>query len=221
MTDNSVDRAAVATMCRQLAADGLLIGTGGNVSQRRGDTVLVTASGIRLADCTPDDLVEVDLDGTVLAGRFAPTSELALHLDLYRSTPALAVVHTHSPAATAVACAPGRFETMPVIHYQQLMLGGDIRIAPYATFGTPELAAHVLAAIEGRQAALLAHHGAVTTGSSLQAAADSALLLEWLADLLLRVATVSDPVPLSEAQQIDVITQALERRYGTPKENTP
>jgi len=221
MTDVSFDRENLAATCRQLAADGLLIGTGGNVSQRRGDTVLITASGIRLGDCTPDDLVEVDLDGAVLEGRFAPTSELALHLDLYRSTPALAVVHTHSPAATAVACSPARFETMPVIHYQQLMLGGDIRIAPYATFGTPELAAHVRVAIEGRQAALLAHHGAVTTGPSLSSAADSALLLEWLAELLLRVAAVTEPVPLSEAQQIDVITQAIERRYGTPKENTP
>jgi L-fuculose-phosphate aldolase len=108
---------------------------------------------------------------------------------------------------------------MPVLHYQQILLGGEIRVAPYATFGTPELAEHVLAALDGRQAALMAHHGAVALGQDLRAAVDHALLVEWLADLLLRVSQVSEPVPLTEEQQLAVITQALERHYGIVQEN--
>lgn len=216
MTD---PRDALASAARELAAEGLLIGTGGNVSCRIDDHVLVTGTGVVLRDCGPDDVVEVDLAGAVVSGRLVPTSELDLHLDLYRGSDVGAVVHTHSPAATAVACSGARFPTMPVLHYQQILLGGEIRVAPYATFGTPELAQHVRAALEGRQAALLAHHGAVTVGADLRKAVDHALLLEWLADLLLRVAQVTAPVPLTEDQQLDVVHQAIRRSYGSTQEN--
>lgn len=211
----------VAAAARELAAAGLLIGTAGNVSARVGDRVLVTATGVVLGACEPDDVVEVDRDGTVVAGRLRPTSELDLHLDVYRGTAAGAVVHTHSPAATAIACSTQRFSSMPVLHYQQVLLGGEVRIAPYATFGTPELADHVLAALDGRQAALMANHGAVAVGADLRAAVDHALLLEWLADLLARTSQLGDPVPLTDAQQLDVITQAIARSYGTKQEHTP
>lgn len=216
MTHDPRERLAAAA--RRLAAEGLLIGTAGNVSLRLGDTALVTATGVVLGECTADDVVETDLSGRVVAGRLVPTSELDLHLGVYAGTSAGAVVHTHSPAATAVACATARFPVMPVLHYQQILLGGDVRIAPYATFGSPELAAHVLTALEGRQAALLAHHGAVAVGADLAAAVEHALLLEWLAELLLRVAQVAEPVALTEEQQHDVIRQAIERRYGTTQE---
>ncbi|MCO7237623.1 class II aldolase/adducin family protein [Aeromicrobium sp. CnD17-E] len=222
MTNPETDdpREALAAAARELADAGLLVGTAGNVSTRLGDDrVLVTATGVVLGRCTADDVVETDLAGTVVSGRLKPTSELTLHLDVYRRTFARACVHTHSPAATAVACAPARFGSMPVLHYQQILLGGEIRVAPYATFGTPELAEHVLAALDGRQAALMAHHGAVALGQDLRSAVDHALLVEWLAELLLRVSQVSEPVPLTEEQQLAVITQALERHYGAVQEN--
>lgn len=213
-------REELAAAARELAAAGLLVGTAGNVSARVGDDrVLVTATGVVLGRCTPDDVVETDLSGAVVSGRLVPTSELTLHLDVYRRTFARACVHTHSPAATAVACAPARFPTMPVLHYQQILLGGEIRVAPYATFGTPELAEHVLAALDGRQAALMAHHGAVALGPDLRGAVDHALLVEWLAELLLRVSQVAEPVPLTDEQQLEVITLALERHYGTTQES--
>ncbi|PVG80598.1 class II aldolase [Nocardioides gansuensis] len=209
----------VADAARQLAEHGLLIGTAGNVSVRDDDRVFVTASGIVLARCEPEDIVETTLDGEVVSGRLKPTSELDLHLAVYRSSFARAVVHTHAPSATAVACATNRFPSFPVLHYQQMMLGGELRIAPYATFGTPELAQAVVDALEDRQAALMAGHGSVAVGSSLAKAVDNALLVEWLAALLLRVAQVTDPLPLTEAQQIDVIRQAFALNYGTPQEN--
>ena len=211
-------RTAVAAAARRLAEEGLLIGTAGNVSAREGDLVAVTATGVVLARCTPDDVTTVGLDGSVLEGRLAPTSELDLHLGVYADTGAGAVVHTHAPWSTAVACV---LDELPVLHYQQLLLGGEVRVAPYATFGTPELAASVRAALDGRQAALMANHGSVAIGTALDQAVDNALLLEWLAQLHHRASALGTPRPLTGEQQAAVITAALERKYGTTQENAP
>jgi L-fuculose-phosphate aldolase len=210
-------RAAVADAARRLAEAGLLVGTAGNVSIREGDLVAVTGTGVVLGGCTPDDVTVVDRGGRVVEGRLAPTSELALHLGVYDARPAdLAVVHTHAPFATALACV---LDELPVLHYQQLTLGGAVRVASYATFGTDALAAGVRAALEGRSAALMANHGSVTVGGSLAKAVDHALLLEWLCELHHRASALGTPRVLSEEQQLDVIRVALERDYGTPKEN--
>ena len=217
-------REHVATAARRLAHEGLLIGTSGNVSARDGDHVAVTASGVVLAGCRPDDVTVVDLSGSVVEGELAPTSELSLHLGVYADgAAAAAVVHTHAPFSTAVACV---LDELPVLHYQQLLLGGAVRVAPYATFGSPELAAHVRAALAGRQAALMANHGSVATGASLAAAVDHALLLEWLATLHHRAATLGTPRALTPEEQDDVVRAALARNYGTPsppttQENSP
>ena len=108
-------------------------------------------------------------------------------------------------------------DELPVLHYQQVSLGGEIRVAPYATFGTPELAAHVREALTGRGAALMANHGSVATGASLAKAVDNALLLEWLCQLHHRASALGTPRVLDADQQADVIRVALERGYGTPK----
>lgn len=209
-------RAEVAAASRRLAAAGLLIGTAGNVSARDGDRIAVTGTGVVLADCTPDDVTVVGLDGAVLEGALVPTSELGLHLGVYAGSLAAAVVHTHAPYSTALACV---LDELPVLHYQQLALGGAVRVAPYATFGTPELAAATLAALDGRQAALMANHGSVAVGSTLDKAVDNALLLEWLATLHHRASALGTPRALTEAQQLDVIAQALDTSYGTTQEN--
>jgi L-fuculose-phosphate aldolase len=211
-------RTAVAEAARRLADEGLLIGTAGNVSARDGDRVAVTATGVVLADCTPDDVTVVTLDGTVVEGGLAPTSELELHLGVYADAGSStgAVVHTHAPWSTAVACV---LDELPVLHYQQLLLGGAVRVAPYATFGTPELAASVRTALADRQAALMANHGSVAVGATLDQAVEHALLLEWLAQLHHRASTLGTPRPLTEEQQVAVITAALARSYGTTQEN--
>lgn len=210
-------REAVAAASRRLAAEGLLVGTAGNVSVRAGERVWVTGTGVVLAECSPDDVTVVALDGAVVSGALVPTSELDLHLGLYADDDSVAaVVHTHAPWSTAVACV---LEELPVLHYQQLLLGGAVRVAPYATFGTPELAGHVREALVGRQVALMANHGSVAVGTSLDKAVEHALLLEWLAALHHRASALGTPRVLTEEQQVAVITAAIERKYGTTQEN--
>ena len=209
-------RHGVAEAARALAAQGLLIGTAGNVSARSADLVAVTATGVVLADCQAADVTVVSTSGDVVEGRLAPTSELELHLGVYADTDAAAVVHTHAPYSTAVACV---LEELPVLHYQQLLLGGAVRVAPYATFGSPELATSVRDALADRQAALMANHGSVAVGASLGKAVEHALLLEWLAQLHHRASALGSPRPLTEEQQAAVITAAIQRSYGTTREN--
>ena len=206
----------VANAARRLAAEGLLVGTAGNVSAREGDRVAVTGTGVVLGGCTREQVSVVSLSGEQVEGTLVPTSELGLHLDVYAATGTAAVVHTHAPFSTAVACV---LDELPVLHYQQLLLGGAIRVAPYATFGTPELAAHVRDALTDRQAALMANHGSVAVGGSLDQAVENALLLEWLAALHHRASALGTPRALTEEQQADVITQALTLKYGTTQEN--
>ncbi len=209
-------REHVAAAARRLAEQGLLVGTAGNVSARDGDRVAVTGTGVVLATCRADNVTVVDLEGGVVEGDLVPTSELELHLGVYADTGAAAVVHTHAPYSTAVACV---LDELPVIHYQQLLLGGAVRVAPYATFGTPELAGGVRTALDGRQAALMANHGSVAVGADLDQAVEHALLLEWLATLHHRASALGPPHTLTEAEQAAVIEAALRRGYGTTQEN--
>ncbi|WP_067827033.1 class II aldolase/adducin family protein [Nocardia inohanensis] len=209
------DRHQIAAACHRLAAAGLLIGTAGNVSMRVGDEVAVTATGAVLAELTPDQVTLVNLDGTVTSGDYAPTSELQLHLGIYRSLPAGAIVHTHAPKSTAFGCV---LDELPVLHYQQLVLGGATPVVPFHPFGTPELAEAVLSSLStGKQATLLANHGAVTLGSSLNQAVENALLLEWACALYLDAATLGTPRPLTASQQQAVIDVTLRTGYGTTK----
>jgi len=205
-------REHVAASARRLAHEGLLVGTAGNVSARSGDSVAVTASGVTLAGCRTEDVTVVSLTGDVVEGELRPTSELSLHLGVYADSDATAVVHTHAPWSTAVACV---LEELPVVHYQQMLLGGAVRVAPYATFGTPELATAVREALAGRQAALMGNHGSVAVGASLDAAVENALLLEWLAALHHRASALGTPRVLTHAEQEDVVLAALSRGYGT------
>ncbi|MFJ9779797.1 class II aldolase/adducin family protein [Amycolatopsis sp. NPDC101161] len=207
-------RRAVARASNGLAAEGLLVGTAGNVSVRTGDHVAVTATGVVLGTAGPADVTVVDLDGRVVDGELAPTSEMELHLGIYRRFGAGAVVHTHSPHATAVSLV---LDELPCVHYQQLALGGSVRVAPFAVFGSAELAAGTLAALEGKAAALLANHGAIVHGPTLEAAMDHALLLEWACGLYVRAATLGVPRALDDVQQEAVVTAAVRRGYGRPR----
>lgn len=125
---------ALVETARRTVADGLVVGTSGNVSVRVGDLVLVTPTGVPYDRLTPADALAVDLDGRRVLGSLAPTSELPLHLALYRATGAGAVVHTHAVHATAVSTL---VDELPPIHYMTAALGGPVRVAPYALYGTP------------------------------------------------------------------------------------
>ena len=204
-------RAQIAVVGRALAARGLVIGSAGNVSIRVGDRVAVTATGTRFEDLTAEQVTVVALDGEVL-GDLAPTSEIDLHLGVYRRFGSGAVVHTHAPIATAVGLV---VTELPCVHYQMLVLGGTVRVAPYATFGTPELAESVVEALNSRAAALMANHGAVTHAADLETAVDHALLLEWACSVYWRAASIGTPRELDPGQQEAVVVAALQRDYGT------
>lgn len=212
------ERERVAAAARRLAADGLVTGTAGNVSARAGELLAVTPTGARLEAVTPEQIAVVGLDGELLDGELAPTSELGLHLGIYRRGDAGAVVHTHAPFATALACV---VDELPVIHYQMLALGGAIRVAPYATFGTPELAELTLAALEDRSAALMANHGAIALGPDLDAAMEQARLLEWACELYWRAAAVGTPRALGESEQRAFLQEVSRRGYGTTRRGEP
>ncbi len=214
MAGTPVDEARrrIASAARRLAAEGLVHGTAGNISERLDELVAVTATGGDFATLTPEQVVLVDLDGDPVEGDLVPTSELALHLGIYRHYEAGAVVHTHAPFATAVACVLE--DELPVVHYQLLALGGPVRIAPYATFGTVELAERTVAALEGRSAALMANHGAIAYGPNLDAAVAQSSLLEWGCTLYWRASAIGVPRGLDVRQQQEFVETVSRRGYG-------
>ena len=202
----------MAEACRALAAAGLVRGTSGNLSARDGDAIAVTGTGAVLADITPEQVSVIDLAGNVLEGP-APTSEVALHLGVYERYGAGAVVHTHAPIATALSLV---LDELPLVHYEMLLLGGAIRVAPYRTFGTSDLADVCLDALEGRTAVIMANHGTVTHGADIAGAVRATELLEWAAGLYWRASAIGTPRALTDADQADVVDAVTRRGYGQP-----
>lgn len=213
MTTNDLAMAAarVVAAARELVERGLCIGTAGNVSVRVGDVLVITPSGIPPADLDPSDVSIVGADDRVIGGR-RPSSELGLHRLIYDSLGCGAVVHTHAPFSTVIGTT---FHELPAIHYAIAALGGRVRVAPYATFGTPELAHNVRQAIEGRTAALLQNHGAVTCGPDLDVAMAGTVTLEWLCSLFWHASAVGTPRVLDAGELDAVRQQARALRYAS------
>ena len=209
-----LEREAVAAGARRLAAEGLVIGTAGNLSMASGELIAITPTGAVLAELDAAQVSVVDRGGALVEGELEPTSELDLHLAVYERFEAGAVVHTHAPVATALSCV---VDELPCVHYSMLLLGGPVRVAPYATFGTPELAGSVVDALQGRTAALIANHGAVVYAEDVAAAVERALLVEWACDVYARAAAVGEPRVLGEDERAAVAAAAIERGYGSMK----
>jgi len=209
-------RAAVLATARHMNALGINRGRSGNVSARwRGesfDGFLITPSGLPYERTEADDIVAMALDGAVRGTR-EPSSEWRFHRDIYVArSDADAVVHTHSPFATSLACL-GR--GLPAFHYMVAVAGGnDIRCAPYATFGTQALSDHALRALSGRRACLLANHGLIAIGASLEAALALAAEVETLAEMYWRALQIGEPHLLAEDEMARVIERF--RTYGQP-----
>jgi L-fuculose-phosphate aldolase len=204
------ERELIAVTSRRLADDGMALGTAGNLSIRVGDRIAITGTGAVLARITPDDVSVVDLDGSLISGERRPSAELALHLGIYRDFGAGAVVHTHPPIACSLSAL---IDEIPVVHYQMMWLGGSIRVAPYATFGTQLLASLALDALEDRTAALLAHHGAIAYGADLAEAVERTMLLEWACGVYMRAATLGTPRTLTDDDQQAVLDAAQLRGH--------
>lgn len=194
-----------------MADSGLTFETSGNASVRLDDkTCLITPSAVPYETLQPDDIVTLTMDGHH-HGRHPPSSEWRFHRDILQTRPDVqAVVHTHSKMATALAC---QNKNIPAFHYMVAVAGGtDIRCAPYATFGTQELSDHILQALAGRWACLMANHGQIALGSTLETALKMAGEVETLADMYWHAQQGGDAVLLSDAEMANVVEKF--KTYG-------
>src|SRR5208282_2547292 len=205
-------RAKIAATALAMNACGLNRGVSGNVSARGGGGFLVTPSGLAYEATRVRDIVAMTLDGESRGARL-PSSEWRFHRDIYLARAEVAaIVHAHAPFATTLACLG---LDVPAFHYMIAVAGGkDVRCAPYATFGTQQLSDHVVRALEGRSACLLAHHGMIALGESLDGALALAVEVEALAEQYWRVLQIATPKLLSDAE-MDIVLEKF-RTYGQP-----
>jgi L-fuculose-phosphate aldolase len=198
------ERQAVVDAARRMTDAGLVVNTAGNVSVLAGDTVVITPSSLAYDTLRAADVCLVDLaSGEAEPGMLHPSSELPLHLAVYRAQRARAIVHTHSLYATALTTVR---DHLPAIHYQIVDLGGRVPVLPYATFGSRELAEMVAKGLEGRAAVLMKNHGATTVGADLPTALARSIALEWLAQLYHHAALLGEPALIDDAELARVAT---------------
>ncbi|MCW2884269.1 MAG: L-fuculose-phosphate aldolase [Streptosporangiaceae bacterium] len=237
------ERRELCAIGLRMAETGLVGGTAGNISVRSGDLVAVTPGGLMLDRMTPGDCPVIDIEGHLVESGGSPggghdrgasreprglgdpvgvnwaprgrperqpSSETPMHLAIYAETDATAIVHTHSTYGAVVATT---MTELPPIHYNALLLGGVVRVAEYATYGTPELAANVRTAMAGgKRAVLLANHGGVAIGHDLEDAYEGAQLLEWLCGVYVRAKMIGEPRVLTD----DELGQVIERAANPP-----
>lgn len=209
-------RAALAETARQTVKHGLNKGSSGNLSVRLCEGFLITPSGLANDTLVPAQMVAVDMEGQS-GGSLKPSSEWRIHRDVYRARAEIhAVVHAHSPHAVSLSCLR---HGIPPFHYMVGAAGGkDIRCAAYATFGTQALSDAVLAALEERRACLMANHGLVAVGASLDGALALAVEVEELCAQYWRAKLMGEPVLLSDAEMDEVLERF--EHYGQPKDNS-
>ncbi len=193
---------------RDLLARGLLSQTSGNLSVRIDeDTLCITPSAMPYDQIEAGDIVVTDARGNVRSGTRRPSSETPLHCLVYASRPDVAaIVHTHSPHATTLAVLG---LPIPAVHYLIAVTKTTlIQVAPYATYGTDELARNVRAAFGApARAVLIANHGVVTAAPTLAEAAGVAESVETLAGLYYRALAVGKPLILSDEQMAQVLAK--------------
>ncbi|HEY5309463.1 MAG TPA: class II aldolase/adducin family protein [Casimicrobiaceae bacterium] len=217
VTDERALREAVLATALGMNAAGINRGKSGNVSARWRDAAfdgfLITPTGVPYAQTTPEQIVAMTLAGEI-RGALLPSSEWRFHRDIYAGrADAQAIVHTHAPFATTLAC---MHRGIPPFHYMVAVAGGrDVRCADYATFGTQELSDLAVAALDERLACLLANHGMIALGASLEQALALAVEVETLAEMYWRALQIGEPVPLSDGE-MDVVLEKF-RTYGQPQ----
>jgi len=208
------EREEIAQFGKKLLTAGLTVGGGGNLSifNRKRGLIAISPSGVPYAEMTAEDVVVIDAQGAVRQGAGKPSSESGIHLSLYqRRVDVFAVIHTHSVYATTLACLNWE---LPAAHYLVAFSGTKVPLAPYATFGTPQLAENVLKTIEGYNAVLMANHGLVAVGSSLKRTFTVAEELEFAARVYFQACCVGKPKILPDDEMRRVMKKFA--TYGTP-----
>jgi L-fuculose-phosphate aldolase len=211
-------REEISRVARQLISSGLVTGTSGNVSARTSEgDMLITPSGVDYKVLGPDEVVLVDLEMNVLEGSLVPSTETPMHTGIYKARGNVdAVVHTHSRFATTLACLGWE---IPPVHYMLTTLGPDGRIplAPYVLYGTQELANHAANALgESHNACLLANHGTIAVGESVEKAFSRIVVLEEMAEVYYRARLAGEPVLLNPEEVAEVAAK-ITTGYGQPK----
>lgn len=212
MSDQDLQkRQSIIAACLRMNDLGINQGTSGNISVRESGGMLITPTSLSYELMQPEDIVFMHMDGHVEGNR-QPSSEWRFHRDILKALPAAqSVVHAHPPYSTTLSILE---RGIPPIHYMVAVAGGsDIRCAPYATFGTDELSANAVAALKDRKACLLAHHGMIATGSSLDNAMWLAVEVETLARQYVGCLQVVDEPPLLTLQEIDNVLAHM-ANYG-------
>jgi L-fuculose-phosphate aldolase len=194
---------------------GINRGTSGNLSVRSDAGLLITPSGVPYDALTAADIVyleDCDSSAPAFDGRHKPSSEWRIHRDVYRARPdAQAVLHAHPVYGTALACLR---RPLPAFHYMVAVAGGrDVRCAPYATFGSQELSDHVVQALDGRRACLMANHGLLCLAGNLARALALAQEIEQLARSYLQCLAVGEPVILDDVEMDRVLEKF--KTYGS------
>lgn len=206
-TGEAAIRRAIVEVYGELARRQLIEGSAGNVSVRSGNGMLITPTGCDAQSLRAAHVVETSLEGES-TGKLRPSSEWAMHAEVYRRVPgAHAVVHTHADHSTALACLR---RPIPAFHYMVYGFGGnDVPLVDYLPFGSRELGAAAGAALESRSACLLANHGTLSRGATLKSALDATLRLETLARQYLLALSAGEPVLLGKPEMAEVA-----RRYA-------
>lgn len=190
---------------------GLSVGKSGNVSVRYENGFLITPTGVSYEELTPENIVHCDLDGQVLSGDLIPSSEWPFHAAIYEVRKEVnAVVHVHSPYATALSC---NRKPIPAFHYMIAVAGGDsIPCADYATFGSQELSENIVRTLNGHTACLMANHGMVAVGDTLATAYNLAQEVEALAERYTISMQCGEPVIIDDAEMKTIIEKF--KTYG-------
>ncbi|MGB3900264.1 MAG: class II aldolase/adducin family protein [Mesorhizobium sp.] len=211
MSDQQALRAEMVNICRRMNSSGINQGTAGNLSVRLARGFLITPSGLPYDTMTPQDIVEMDFDGTY-AGR-RPSSEWRFHRDILKARDDVDVVlHCHSIYATTLAC---HHKSIPSFHYMTGVAGGtDIRCAQYATFGTQALSDNALVALKDRKACLLGQHGQISLGKTMEAALWLAIEVESLSRMYVQALTLGEPPVLPDEEMARVLEQMRRMSYG-------
>ena len=195
---------------RRAVSDGLITGTAGNFSIRVGEVMAITPSGVPYDLIDPTEVCIVRISDGALECGTNPSSETAMHRAAYAASGAGAMVHTHPPFVVALSSV---MDVLPAVHYAMASLGGPVRVAPYALFGTEELAKVAVASLEGRTAVILRNHGALAYGDTLDEAYERASTLEWLAMVYWHARMLGAPMVLDD-QQLSEVASVRASRVG-------
>lgn len=209
------ERKLIVEFGKKLVTTGLTKGTGGNLSiyNRQEKLMAITPSGIDYFEIKPENVAILTIEGKQIDGDKKPSSEVELHRIFYeRRTDIAAMIHTHTIYATTLACLNW---SLPPVHYMVAVAGKDVRCAPYATFGTRELAENAFEFMKDRKAVLLANHGLLTGGSSLQEAFNITEQIEYCAELYYRTKCIGEPAIISD-EEMELMKEKF-KTYGQGK----